>query len=138
EVIRRKVARDANPFTPEGTPIEMRAAGRRIPAWEQDKFGLVGLLQPSPVHSTEPLETLTLIPMGSARLRISDFPVIGEGPGSHEWTEQKSSPVTASHCFQNDSVEAAVDGIEPKSSHDPSIPRFTWWDHRGTKEWIEY
>lgn len=41
----------------------------------------------------------------------------------------------ASHC-SFDSVEAAYDGIEPKSSHDHDIPRFTWWDHRGTSEWI--
>ena len=31
-----------------------------------------------------------------------------------------------------------VDNIEPKNSHDISIPRFTWWDHRGTSEWVEY
>ena len=27
---------------------------------------------------------------------------------------------------------------QPKSSNDQSIPRFTWWDHRGTAEWVEY
>jgi len=26
----------------------------------------------------------------------------------------------------------------PKNSSDSSIPRFTWWDHRGTAEWLEY
>jgi hypothetical protein len=29
-----------------------------------------------PVQSSEPVETVTLIPMGAARLRISAFPVI--------------------------------------------------------------
>jgi hypothetical protein len=46
--------------------------------------------------------------------------------------------VHASHVFANDSVEAMVDQIEPKNSRDGSIPRFTWWDHRGTSEWVEY
>jgi hypothetical protein len=28
--------------------------------------------------------------------------------------------------------------VLPKSSDDPSIPRFTWWDHRGTGEWVQF
>ena len=27
---------------------------------------------------------------------------------------------------------------EPSSSSDSRIPRFTWWNHRGTIEWIEW
>jgi hypothetical protein len=34
-------------------------------------------------------------------------------------------------------LEAVIDGIEPKNSNDHDIPRMTFWDHRGTKEWIE-
>jgi hypothetical protein len=30
------------------------------------------------------------------------------------------------------------DQIEPAASDDAKIPRFTWWDHRGTKEWVQY
>ena len=52
-------------------------------------LGLVGLLQPSPVKSNEPTETITLIPMGAARLRISAFPTIGAGPDAHDWVETK-------------------------------------------------
>jgi hypothetical protein len=29
------------------------------------------------------------------------------------------------------------DGILPKDSSDTTIPRFTWWNHQGTEEWIE-
>src|SRR5262249_571381 len=50
----------------------------------------------------------------------------------------KPPPVSASHCFEHDSVEAMIDGQLPKSSNDSSIPRFTWWDHRGTTEWVQY
>ncbi len=127
-----------NPFTPEAVPITLRAKAKKIPAWKVDRFGLVGKLQDSPVRSDEPTETVTLIPMGASRLRISAFPVIGSGSKANEWTEPKPPPVSASHCFTNDTVEAMVDGIEPKNSHDQSIPRFTWWDHRGTKEWVQY
>ena len=45
---------------------------------------------------------------------------------------------SASHCWTNDSVSALNDQIEPVASDDTKIPRFTWWDHRGTKEWVQY
>ena len=127
----------ANPFTPETSPVEYFAKARKIPAWQIDKLGLVGKLQPSPIKSDEPLETVALIPMGAARLRISSFPVIGHNSEARPWTAPSASPVSASHCFENDSVEAVMDGQLPASSHDHTIPRFTWWDHRGTTEWIQ-
>ncbi|HWI55996.1 MAG TPA: beta-L-arabinofuranosidase domain-containing protein [Bacillota bacterium] len=45
---------------------------------------------------------------------------------------------SASHCFQNDTVSALNDQTEVAASDDTTIPRFTWWDHRGTKEWVQY
>jgi hypothetical protein len=75
--------------------------------------------------------------MGAARLRISSFPVIGSGSSAHEWTGENPSAISASHCFEQDTVEAVIDGLEPKNSNDHSIPRFTWWDHRGTVEWVQ-
>ena len=125
------------PWTAETTPISLRIKGRKIPGWTVDRLNMVSKLQPSPVKSGEPVEDLTLIPMGAARLRISMFPVIGTGGDAHEWSNVPSM-LGASHCFASDSVEAVVDGILPKASSDGSIPRFTWWDHRGTKEWIEW
>jgi hypothetical protein len=128
------------PFTHEGCPIEIQAAGRRIPQWQMDHLGLVGNLQSSPVKSSEPNEKITLIPMGAARLRISAFPVIGDGPDAHVWKDPPRSlyKATASHCHGNDTETAMCDGIVPKNSNDQSIPRFTWWDRRGTAEWVEY
>jgi hypothetical protein len=49
-----------------------------------------------------------------------------------------TSKVTASHNWQSDAVGAMNDQIEPANSIDHSIPRFTWWDHRGTAEWVQY
>lgn len=40
--------------------------------------------------------------------------------------------------WSHDSVEAMIDGLEPKNSNDHSIPRFTWWDHLGSAEWVQY
>jgi hypothetical protein len=137
EVVKKSGPVAAQPFAPENAPIELRARAKKIPAWKQDWFGLVGKLQPSPVKSDEAMETVSLIPMGAARLRITSFPVIG-GPEAREWSTPKALPVSASHCNESDTVEAMVDGLEPKSSNDHTIPRFTWWDHRGSGEWVQY
>lgn len=67
------------PFEPAAAPIELRVKARRIPGWKQDALGLVGKLPLSPVRSREPVESITLIPMGAARLRITSFPVIASG-----------------------------------------------------------
>lgn len=48
------------------------------------------------------------------------------------------SRVTASHCHGADATDAVNDLVLPKNSGDHALPRFTWWDHRGTKEWIQY
>lgn len=60
-------------FTPEGAPLELRVKGRRLPEWKLVK-GSAAPLPPSPVSSQEREETLTLIPYGSAKLRITAFP----------------------------------------------------------------
>ncbi|MFI5932602.1 RICIN domain-containing protein [Actinoplanes sp. NPDC051494] len=69
----------ADPFTPATAPIRITTPARRIPAWSADSDQIVTPLQDSPTPSAEPVETVTLIPMGAARLRISAFPVIGAG-----------------------------------------------------------
>ena len=74
------------PFTLDTAPMELKAKARRIPNWTLDANGLLNILQPSPIRSDEPVETVTLIPMGAARLRISAFPVIGNGPDARPWT----------------------------------------------------
>ena len=43
---------------------------------------------------------------------------------------------SASFCCTNDSVAAVLDGVLPKASNDVAIPRLTFWDHRGTDEWV--
>ncbi|HLN28915.1 MAG TPA: hypothetical protein VK395_14305 [Gemmataceae bacterium] len=85
EIVRKEGPLPKQPFTAEASPLELRAKARKIPGWRMDRFGLVGLLQQSPAHSDEPIETVALIPMGAARLRISAFPTVANGSSAHEW-----------------------------------------------------
>ena len=80
---RGKWPADDQPFCGEGVPVKLTARAKRIPNWGLDRHGLVQELIESPVRSDEPEETITLIPMGAARLRITAFPVIGDGPAPH-------------------------------------------------------
>ena len=105
--------------------------------WSQEANGLVGEIQRSPVRSEQPVEEITLIPMGCARLRISQFPTIGEGPEAQTWSSLPLPP-TASFQNRSDPLSALHDRVEPRSSDDQNIPRFTWWDHRGSREWVQY
>ncbi len=75
QLVKKEWPTDSYPFSPENTPIELKATGRRIPQWGIDKYGLVDVQPLYPVKSNEPVEEITLIPMGAARLRISAFPV---------------------------------------------------------------
>jgi DUF1680 family protein len=65
------------PFETSAAPVQLQARARKIPGWQEDAQGLVGPLPLSPVASGEPEETVTLVPMGCARLRIAAFPTIG-------------------------------------------------------------
>ncbi len=82
---RGKWPKDDFPFTPDAAPISLSVKAQRIPEWTLDRYGLCGVLQGNPVLSHEPVETVSLIPMGAARLRISSFPVIGTGSDARQW-----------------------------------------------------
>jgi DUF1680 family protein len=57
-----------------GTPaVTIAVTGRRIPEWRLED-GSAGTLPKSPVISREDEELLELVPYGSARLRITEFP----------------------------------------------------------------
>ncbi len=76
---------DDQPFRNEAAPVRLTATARKIPDWKLDANGAVREVVEPPVKSSEPEESVTLIPMGAARLRISAFPVIGTGPDAKEW-----------------------------------------------------
>lgn len=76
EVVKQDLPLPDQPFTVDEAPIQLIGRGKRIPQWQQEENGLVGSLPESPVQSKEPEETITLIPMGCARLRVSAFPTV--------------------------------------------------------------
>jgi hypothetical protein len=143
EVVRADAPLPPQPFTPDTAPIRLKAKARKIPGWQLDRLNMVSLLQQSPARTTEPEETVTLIPMGAARLRIASFPTVTTEPGGREWlAPSKPNPLvskaSASYCGANDTVEAMSDNVEPSRSGDTGLPRFTWWPHLGTSEWVQY
>lgn len=79
KVVKKPWPANNNPFTNAAAPIEIVAKGRKIPSWTIDQYGLVAVLPQSPVQTSEPESTITLVPMGGARLRISAFPVVQPG-----------------------------------------------------------
>ncbi|HWH68174.1 MAG TPA: beta-L-arabinofuranosidase domain-containing protein, partial [Candidatus Sulfotelmatobacter sp.] len=94
----------------------------------QERSNLLGGIVTVKLTSQDSPDALTCIPYyawchrGANEMRV--------------WFPTKAEPKLASHCWELDSVAACFDGREPKSSDDGSIPRFTWWDHRGTSEWV--
>jgi hypothetical protein len=63
------------PFSPDGAPVEIQARGRKLPSWEMEN-GSAAPPPSSPASSDEPVETITLVPYGAAKLRITAFPVL--------------------------------------------------------------
>lgn len=95
----------------------------------------------SPALTKEPVENVTLIPMAAARLRISSFPTVDTAATAHPWKAAKlplaaAFKPTASHT--NDQLDAVNDGIAPERSDDGSVSRLTWWNHKGSSEWLQY
>jgi hypothetical protein len=62
------------PFSIDGAPIELTVPGRRVPGWDLVE-GSADAPPRSPVRSEAPIESLTLIPYGAAKLRITAFPI---------------------------------------------------------------
>jgi hypothetical protein len=63
------------PFSSTGAPLELRVKGRRLPQWQMVD-GSAAPPPASPVTTDAPIETLTLIPYGAAKLRITAFPQV--------------------------------------------------------------
>jgi DUF1680 family protein len=148
KVERRPFPASAQPWTVADVPVVLTTKARRIPNWQLDENQMPGQLQPSPTRSAEPVETLRLIPMGAARIRMTSLPVVGDGPDAREWPKPQSptasaalqSPLgahtaTASHCYAGDTVAALWDNVDPARS---VSPRFTWWPIKGRTQWVQY
>ena len=114
------------------------AQARRIPAGPSTAAA-VNEVAPGPFKSNEPLEDITLIPMGCCRLRITAFP-------RHRQRQRQGLAAAAEAevpgervaLLRGDTVDALCDDVVPKNSNDHGIDRFTWWPHKGSAEWVQY
>lgn len=87
---------------------------------------------------------LTLVPYyawdhrapGEMAVWIAEDPAVAH-PAPPPTIANTATP-SASHVNPPDSLDALADGATIKDSGDHSIPRFTWWDRRGTTEWVRY
>lgn len=85
KVVKLPWPKDDFPFTTESVPLHLIGKAKQIPEWTLDRYGLCAPLQASPAFSSQPTETVQLIPMGAARLRISAFPTVSTGPLANRW-----------------------------------------------------
>ena len=61
------------PFSQNGAPVVISAKARRLPEWQIEDDS-AGPLPVSPVTSKRHVETISLVPYGAAKLRITAFP----------------------------------------------------------------
>ncbi|WP_395575681.1 beta-L-arabinofuranosidase domain-containing protein [Streptomyces sp. BK79] len=126
---RTAVARDDgpvpdNPFTQETVPVRITTEARRIEEWIADDERVVAPLQPGPARSDAPVETVTLIPMGAARLRITAFPTAS--PDGRPWTPE---PPFRRVQNKHSGKVLAVDGMSLDNS-----ARVVQFDNSGTSD----
>ena len=136
EVVTKAFPASNQPFTLTEAPVELKVKAKRIPNWTENYFGVVDKLKPSPVRSEEPLETITMVPMGAARLRMTALPVIGEGPGAKPWA--KSGEPISSFSEDEGIIKTLTDQRDPKNSDDGSVGMFLMYGNSlfGSKQWI--
>ncbi len=82
-------ATTTNPFDPANPSVALIASAKRLPEWTVGWRGTHAFEPPvSPAASTNPLETVSLVPFGAQHLRVSWFPYLGTpAPKSGSFTE---------------------------------------------------
>ena len=78
-VTKKEWPADDMPFTAESVPLEFSVKGYQIPSWGYDATGMTDQLPVEWAERSTHETSLTLIPMGAARLRISAFPKVVDG-----------------------------------------------------------
>ncbi len=138
-----------SPFSYDRAPVKLRMRGCRTDEvrWGRFRYEANGTCvepPPSPIRAPRDWCTLELVPLGCTQTRVTLFPwtsssecKVKSGEAVYGGGPVEGVECRASHCWGGDTVDALVDGKEPKNSNDRSIPRFTTWDHKGGEEWVE-
>ncbi|HTR42221.1 MAG TPA: beta-L-arabinofuranosidase domain-containing protein [Pseudomonadales bacterium] len=112
----------SNPFDPAQPSVGLLARARQLPDWTIGWRGTHAFEPPlSPVASTNPLESVTLVPFGSQHMRLSWFPYLGISPSLGAFTEN-FDPAWCSRWTTfggNWSVRNGVLSTVPGSSNGP-------------------
>ena len=82
--VTKKDVHEEEPWSLEHAPIELTVRAKKIPGWKLHDNELPEL-QVSPIKSDEPVETIRMAPSGSARLRMSSLPEIGDTDEASYW-----------------------------------------------------
>ncbi|MGX6604052.1 beta-L-arabinofuranosidase domain-containing protein [Micromonosporaceae bacterium Da 78-11] len=69
------------PFTARRPPVVVHVRGAAVPHWRMH-HNSAGPVPQSPIPSALPMDRYQLVPYGSARLRIAEFPTVVPTPGS--------------------------------------------------------
>jgi DUF1680 family protein len=67
---------------------------------------------------------------------LPETPDLAELPGEGGSVEVNGVRLSASHVYASDTLTALNDDAVPKASSDKHLNRMTWWDHKGTTEWV--
>lgn len=75
------------PWSEGNSPITLKIPAKLIPEWKASIQNTVDSVREGPVKSNEPDQTIEMIPMGCAHLRISVLPVVNDRKDSRYWKD---------------------------------------------------
>ncbi|MCX6345921.1 MAG: glycoside hydrolase family 127 protein [Armatimonadetes bacterium] len=137
KVVTKPWPASGQPFRWDAAPVELRVKAKKIPNWTENLWGTIDKLQQSPISSDSPVETISMIPMGAARLRVSAIPVIGNAPDAKKWIAFEEPISSATHpAFP---IAAMYDGKAPEKSsliQGRTFSAFAWWPETNGNEYV--
>lgn len=75
------------PWSATDAPIVIKLPARQIPDWQASRQHTVDPVREGPVKSDAPLETIELIPMGCAHLRMTVLPWVSDRCDARQWRD---------------------------------------------------